>query len=290
MTDSQTPVDPAIDAAVRARLAPGENDPQARLALRREYYTRHGFGQGFGYGSSELEFLEWEVERGVLNPMTTSAPGSPWWRAVNMGLMYDAEYAAALFEANDQSAQTGAIGYWLGYLRQPSSATWYGAHNSSIARGYLANTALALNENKPEQIFINIVLYRVLFAQAMVEGQTTGPMGGILDNNSRLNKLQKIMSDPRLPSVAVLVRLPSFYPLGYPLTRSAITRILGLEKLHDFSMSVLFDNDVVGPGLQQLYRLASQWLDLPQLQQIVVGETPVYPNQHLVYASTQPGT
>ena len=75
--------------------------------------------------------------------------------------------------------------------------------------------------------------------------------------------------------------------LGYHVEdlRQHITKILGLETLHDFSLSVLFDNRVVGPGLSQLYAMASTWLDLPELQQLVAGETPVYPYQHLVYAS-----
>lgn len=39
--------------------------------------------------------MQWEVRRGVLNPPTAAAPGSPWWRALNDRLLHDGCEAAA---------------------------------------------------------------------------------------------------------------------------------------------------------------------------------------------------
>ena len=56
------------------------DDPQGRLRLREAFYAKYGFGEGAGFGTSELAFLRWEIGRGALNP----GDGSPWWRAVNL--------------------------------------------------------------------------------------------------------------------------------------------------------------------------------------------------------------
>jgi len=261
------------------------DDPQARLALRRAFYQKYGFGSNGGYGASELKFLEWEVARGVLNPLTGPKPGSKWWRSVNADLIADAMTAAKMFEEHtDQSAQ-GAVWCWLEYLRAPSPRTWYRAHNSSIASAYVAHVELARQETRAEQIFVNIVLYRVLYAQAMVEGAAAGIVGDLSRALPDGMRFQEDAADPRSKSVDLVVHLPDFYPRDYPVSRAQITQILGLARLHDFSLNVLFDDQIVSHGLGGLYALASDWLGYPALRQLVTGDTPLYPNQSRVYGT-----
>ena len=55
------------------------DDPEGRYQLRVAFYKKYGFAKdsGAGYGTSELAFLRWEIERGVLNPVAAAQPGSP---------------------------------------------------------------------------------------------------------------------------------------------------------------------------------------------------------------------
>lgn len=87
------------------------DDPAGRLDMRRQFYEAYGFGkiEEYGFGTSELQFLEWEVRRGVLHP----GSGSPWWRAVNADLIRDAARAAALFQAKFDAPGSGAVKCWL---------------------------------------------------------------------------------------------------------------------------------------------------------------------------------
>src|SRR6185295_5463696 len=108
----------------------------------------------------ELDFIKWEIERGVLNPIDSAQPGSQWWRAVNSGLLWHAACAAALHECSPDASIPGPINYWLAYLHGPSPQTWYRAHNASLVDGYLTQPTAARLETDAERTFINMVLYR----------------------------------------------------------------------------------------------------------------------------------
>jgi hypothetical protein len=270
--------DDPLAEQVRARIAPEVETPQGRFALREAFYRKYGFGSDWGYGSSELAFLKWEMDRGVLNPPAATPRGSAWWRAVNLSLIEDAEYAAAFFESGASSALTGSADHWLTYLRTPSAVTWYRAHNASIVSGYLRHADLASAENKAEQIFANIVLYRVLFAQAMVEAGLPEALSGLAERlATKLAALQKAVADPDGHSVDLVVHVPSFYPRAYPLVRKDASAMLGLTEYGGWRPQVLFDKTVGAVGLGSLYELASQWLGMPELLHIVVNHSPIYP-------------
>ena len=89
-------VEPTLDqlrGATRADVDRVWNDPEARYAMRESFYRRWGKSDdgSVGIGRSELDFMRWEIERGVLRG--PSSGGSHWWRKVNGGLLFDARLA-----------------------------------------------------------------------------------------------------------------------------------------------------------------------------------------------------
>lgn len=278
---------------VAERVARVRDDPEGRYQLRVEFYRKYGFARdgGAGYGTSELGFLRWEIERGVLNPLDHHPqPGSPWWRNVNEAFLYGSELAAAIHEGVVAPAgATEPVQFWLDYIRQPSRQSWYRAHNGSIVTAYLDQSRAALAESNPEQRFLNMVLYRVLYAQALVEGEAPGILFWIIrkifGHDALLAKLECLIADPRGPSVDVLVHLPDFYPRHYPLTEKDIEHVF--EQCHSpcQDAEILMDRVLISPSLTKLYRLAGGWLRTPRLTDLVADGRPCYPTQGVVATS-----
>jgi uncharacterized protein YqjF (DUF2071 family) len=269
----------ALRAQARERVDRVANDSEGRYQLRVDFYEQYGFGDlsSAGYGASELAFLRWEIERGVLNPPNQGkARGSPWWRAVNGDLLYLSELGRLVHEAgSDADLDAGALPApsraWVDYIRGPSEQSWYRAHNASIVSGYLRHADLARLENRAERIFLNTVLYRVLYAEAMVEGEDIA-----------FGALGRILADPELPSVETMVSLPDFYPRHYPLRRRDIRRILHEgHSLEEEAVKVL-DDVLITPHLDELYRAAAGWLAFPQLLAWLRDGEPAYPSANLV--------
>ena len=238
------------------------DDPEARYALRVRFYDKYGFG---GYGNSELAFLRWEIERGVLAPAAAAQPGSSWWRAVNASLLYDAELAALLYEANEPIDAPPNSRRWLDYIKDPNEHTWYLAHNGSVASAYLAQIAAARAELDGEQRFMNIVLYRVLYAEAMVAGATF------------LGRLGELIAHPILPAVNLIVDVQDFYPRHYPLTRQDVRHMLGRgDGILDLAVRI-FDDGIIRHEAASVYHHAAQSLGIPELSGLVRDGKPVYP-------------
>jgi hypothetical protein len=72
---------------------------------------------------------------------------------------------------------------------------------------YLKHLELALKEETGERAFVNVVLYRVLFAESMVQRAGIG-----------LGRWSASLATPSGDSVATLVHLPKLYPATYPLS------------------------------------------------------------------------
>src|SRR5688572_2057113 len=126
-----------LEQAANTAVAAVRDDPEARLKMREQFYAKYpGPGKvAPGFGRSELDFMRWEMRRGTLAPHAQG--GSPWWRAVNMRIVYQAELASLIHErAPDISPGMSAVRAWLEYIRAPSPKSWYRAHNSSIVDGY----------------------------------------------------------------------------------------------------------------------------------------------------------
>ena len=270
---------PAVDVSdierdARAIVDRVADDPLGRVQLRRDFYRKFGFAHHldipteFGFGTSEIAFLLWEVERGVLNPVTgTSTPGSTWWRNVNLEFLYYSELAAlAIARGVDPSTLPAPARAWIDYIAKPSPRSWYRAHNTSIVAGYLGRLSDALVESRSEQVFMNVVLYRVLYAQGLVEGIEMGRLG-------------KILADPDLPSVDVMVHLPDFYPRHYPLTPSDVRHVMHRAHSLEELAVILLDDVCIMPQLTPLYIQASKWAGFPDLCTYVIDGEPVYPTR-----------
>jgi hypothetical protein len=243
------------------------DDPEARYQLRVRFYQKYGYALdgSAGYGNSELAFMRWEIDRGVLAPLDAPRPGSRWWREVNSMLLYDAELAALIHESDLEIAAPPGPQRWLDYIETPSEKTWYLAHNGSVVGGYLAEVAAARAELDGERRFMNIVLYRVLYAEAMVSGGTI------------LGLLGRLFANPILPAVNLIVDVRDFYPRDYPLTLDDVRKLSGRgDSLMDLVVRI-FDDGVIVPEATSLYHHAATSLGIPALSSLVVDGRPIYP-------------
>ncbi len=265
-----------LETLARRDVASVADDPAGRLHMREAFYARFGFGAAlvvggqlaaggdsrFGFGRSELDFLRWEMARGVLDPVH----GSPWWRAVNLEFLCASRLAELGHDAGlGPEGAPAAAQAWLHYIAAPSSLSWYRAHNTSIIAGYVARLELAANEPRSEQIFINMVLYRLLYAQGMVEGFAFGRLGTFL-------------ADPELPSVDLLVHLPDFYPRHYPLSTEDMRHVMHRGHSLEEAATRCLDEVLIHPQLTRLYQKAAGWDQTPALPAWVVRGEPVYPS------------
>lgn len=258
-----------IEAEVWKHVESLRNNPQTRLQLTETFYQKYGKGDTshqYGYGESAISFLKWE-QRGVLNSPTFKPPGSGWWSEVNLWLINHSELAGKAYELGIPPTELPIpTQLWISFIKNPSPETWYRAHNSSIIDGYFRYLHLAEKETKPEQIFINMVLYRLLFAQSLVEGDFIFP------------QLAKIIANPRGGAVDFIVHLDGFYPEHYPLTQEEIQDILGrAHNLEEFGVKFL-DDVLVEPELTGLYAKAAVWNLQPDLIKLIVNHKPAYPD------------
>ncbi len=254
-----------VEAEVHALVEAVRDSPQGRLAMREAFYRIYGDAQGWpeGYGTSELDFLSWEVSRGVLDP----GSGSPWWSNVNLDFIYFSQLAGRLQELGLDSPDLPVpVQHWLEYFRKPSAISWYRAHNGSIVQSYLDYADLAARESAPEQAFLNIVLYRLLFAEALTEGH-----GDIVA------EILRFLANPLSPSVDILIHVPDFYPDHYPLTESEIRDVMHRSLTLEGLAADFLDLVIIHPQLTHLYRESARWLRQPALESLVKDGQPVYP-------------
>ncbi len=251
------------------RIVLGVSDnPQGRYQLRYEFYQKYGdpFVKGKeGLGNSELAFIEWEIKRGTLNPINDSHPGSPWWREVNSHFLYVATLAQLIKESGETFQELPVpVNFWLEYIDTPNECSWYRAHNSSIIAGYEVADSLAYKESIYEQYFMNIVLYRLLFAQSMVEGVSFGFLG-------------KIFANPRGCAVAIITGVKAFYPDHYPMSKEDIKYVTHRARNLMGFIEDIFDKLLILPHLTKLYTEAAKWNDSPIVMQFVKNNQPIYP-------------
>lgn len=245
------------------------NNPLGRYDLRYAFYQKYGdpFEKGKeGLGNSELAFIEWEMKRGTLNPLDDSKqPGSPWWREVNSYFCYLGTLAQLINESGDTFENLLVpVQHWLDYIKKPNECTWYRAHNSSIIAGYEEAERLAFRESVYEQYFMNIVLYRLLYAQSMVEGVSFGILG-------------KIFGNPRGFAVSIITNIESFYPSNYPLSKEDIAYVTHHAHNLEGILEDIFDKIFILPHLDKLYKEAAQWNRSPVVLKYVKNGKPLYP-------------
>jgi hypothetical protein len=266
-----------LAAQARSEVQRVAGDPEGRLRMRQDFYREYGHataliergeleasadGAHYGYGRSELDFMVWEIRRGVLDPVG----GSPWWSAVNLSFLFFGRLAALGHEAAlEHDGAPPAVRAWLTYITSPDGLSWYRAHNTSIVTGYLEHAELAGHEARAEQVFLNSVLYRLLFAQGMVEGVEFELLG-------------RFLADPRLPSVDLLVHLPDFYPDHYPLDHSDARHVMHIGHSLEEAAVRCLDLVLIHPQLVRLYGRAAHWNGTPFVNDWITRGEPCYPH------------
>lgn len=274
-----------------------ENKPMQRLEVRQAFYKNHGtttLFDPYNFGDSEIAFLKWEIKRGVFNPLNDpKQAGSLWWRNVNLRFIYFSELAGKIFDEKlSQPDLPIPVQVWLDYLNFQTPENWYKAHNTTILEAFNHCLDEARNENEIEQKFLNIILYRLLFAQAMVEDVTIfGEIGAFL-------------ADPKGFSVKLITSLPDFYPTNYPLTQEDLAKIEGNDltakevfvdiikdwrekpnvleiikdgfQLEDFGVKIL-DDWIIKPHIVKMYAAASTYDQATFLPSYLENNEPCYP-------------
>ena len=239
----------------------------ARLELlRRLYDVPAAVDRGYlPYRRAASAFMGWQLRRGLLNPLSGSAPGSPWWRAVNDSLLRDTCEASALAFGRPGEPRSAGAAATLEFIQQPTARTWYRAHNLTIASGYLDHEDLARAEDRVERFFLNLVLVRVLYAHAMV-AEPRLALGW-------LAPLGRLLGDPRLGMTGIFLSLSRVLPDDYPLGDDLDSYVSA-----ENSVGHLLDVGVIVPRLGPLYKWSATELGLPALTDLLAqpGSTPAY--------------
>jgi hypothetical protein len=241
------------------------DDPAARVALVMRTY-RGPTGEAprhLPFRRAALSFMRWQVDRGVLAPLTSRHPGSPWWREVNERLVRDGCEAVARAGGLGGDASSPTIELWMAFIADPSARNWYRAHNASIVAAYLAASELASAESQPERFFLNVALLRVLYAHALVAAPRL--------SLGRVGALGRLLGDPRLGMAGAFLSLGRVLPDHYPLERD-LKAYLGDEH----SLGRMLDYHLIGTRLQRLYEWSAQELNQPGLRGLIRDGSPTY--------------
>src|SRR6185312_558893 len=212
MPPEETAFEPGVNeyrnavAWADAQIAAARDDPAARLALMDRLFhgTTGRARRHLPFRRAALSFMRWQAQRGVLNPLGASPPGSVWWRSMNERLLRDGCEAVGLLGGLAGEPSSQAVRLWLGFSESPTGRNWYRAHNASIVGGYLEHCQLAEAENAPERFFMNVALARVLYAHALV-GAPRLALGPLAPPG-------RALGDPRLGLAGVFLSLRRVLP------------------------------------------------------------------------------
>ena len=254
----------ALDSA-EAQVAAVRDDPAARLALLAQTYhgpTGHA-PRHLPFRRAALSFMRWQADRGVLDPLDASPPGSVWWRAVNERLLRDGCEAVVLAGGPAGQPSSRPVRLWLEFVADPTGRNWYRAHNASIVGAYLEHRDLVGAESLPERFFMNVALLRVLYAHSLV--------GAPLLALGRLAPLGRLLGDPRLGMAGVFLSLRRVLPNRYPLELDVGRYIADEQRL-----GRLLDYAVIVPRLQRLYEWSAAELGEPRLLGLIRDGSQIY--------------
>ena len=210
-----------------------------------------------------LSFMRWQWQRGLLNPLDGSPPGSVWWRAVNERLLRDGCETVALLGGLDGRPSSHAVSLWLEFGAKPMGRYWYRAHNASIVAAYLEHRDLAEEESTPERFFMNVALARVLYAH-LLAGSPRLALGPFAP-------LGRLLGDPRLGMAGAFLSLRRVLPNRYPLDHD-VERYIADEQ----RVGRVLDYAVIAPRLPLLYEWSAAELSEPRLLDLVREGSPVY--------------
>ncbi len=252
-------------AWAEAQVAAARDDPAERLALlARTYHGPTGRApRHLPFRRAALSFMRWQADRGLLNPLDASPPGSVWWRAVNERLLRDGCESVALAGemAGEPSSQAVRLG--LQFIARPTGRNWYRAHNASIVGAYLEHRGLAEAESAVERFFMNVALLRVLYAHAL----NAAPSLAL----GRFALLGRLLGDPRLGMAGAFLSLGRVLPERYPLAQD-VERYIAAEH----RLGRMLDYAVIVPRLQRVYEWSAEELGQPRLLELVRNGNPIY--------------
>ena len=251
--------------AAEEQVAAVRDDPSARLALIvRTYHGPTGRApRHLPFRRAALSFMRWQARRGLLNPLDSSPPGSPWWRTMNERLLRDGCESVALAGDLAGVPSSRAVELWLDFIADPTAVRWYRAHNASIVSAYLENRELAETESAPERFFMNVALVRCLYAHSLVAAPRLA-LG-------RFAPLARVLGDPRLGMTGAFLSLRRVLPNRYPLTED-VDRYIAQEQ----RLGRLLDYAVILPRLQRIYEWSASELGEPRLLELVRDGSPIY--------------
>jgi hypothetical protein len=252
-------------AWAEAQVATVRDDPAARLALLvRTYHGPTGRApRHLPFRRAALSFMRWQADRGLLNPLDASPPGSVWWRAVNERLLRDGCESVALSGHLGGEPSSPAVRLWLQFIARPIGRNWYLAHNASIVGAYLGYRELAEAEIAAERFFMNVALARVLYAHAL----NAAPRLAL----GRFALLGRLLGDPRLGMAGAFLSLGRVLPDRYPLPQD-VQRYIAAEH----RLGRMLDYAVIVPRLQRLYEWSAAELGEPRLLELVRDGNPIY--------------
>ena len=265
-----------------AMVAAVRDDPPRRLELAAKFYDRRvGRSSIRSFRRAELAFMRWQIQRGVLEGPSGDRPGSPWWRAVNEGLLRDTWQAELMMGGMPGEVGRPSVACWIQFLRRPSAEAWYRAHNASIVAGYLAHRDLAKQEHELERFFMDVALIRVLYAHSLL----TNPRLAL----GRLAPAGRLLGDPRWRGADAFLSLHRILPDRYPLDGFTVDEILEAENY----LGRLIDYAVILPRAESLYTHAAAELNEPQVLELLRDGSPVYAwpyeERHVWTTSRTPG-
>jgi hypothetical protein len=248
-----------------AQVAAVRYAPAARLALMARLF-RGPTGRAprhLPFRRAALSFMRWQAQRGVLNPLDASPPGSVWWRAMNERLLRDGCEAVGLLGGLAGEPSSQAVRLWLKFSASPTGRNWYRAHNASIVGAYLEHRKLAEAESSAERFFMNVALARVLYAHAL----NAAPRLAL----GRCALLGRLLGDPRLGMAGAFLSLGRVLPDRYPLVQD-VQRYVAAEH----RLGRMLDYAVIVPRLQRMYEWSAQELGEPRLLELVRDGNPIY--------------
>ena len=256
--------DPAATVAAQ-RVAEVRDRPEARRALLESSYEPRPGGPPLHlrYRRAALAFMDWQLERGLLNPLNDARPGSPWWRTVNERLLRDTYEARARVLGHPGPGSSPSVEPSVRFAVHPSSRAWYLAHNATIVSAYLDHRELAERENRIERFFINLVLVRLLYAHALV----AAPRLAL----SWLAPAAPWLGDPRRAMTGAFLSISRVLPNVYPLKGALDDYIAG-----EHTVGRVLDVGVIVPRLVELYRWSADELGIPEVCDLVIDATPAY--------------
>jgi len=258
--------DVGASAFAHAQVAAVRDDPALRVALMARLF--HGptgrAPRHVPFRLAALSFMRWQAQRGVLNAIDATPPGSVWWRAMNERLLRDGCEAVGLLRGLAGEPSSHSVRLWLEFSATPTGRHWYRAHNASIVGGYLEHEGLAGTENAAERFFMNVAMARVLFAHALVARPRLA-LG-------RVRAVSPVLGDPRWRGADLFLSLHNILPDRYPLEGLTLTEILALENY----AGRLIDYGVIVPRVQALYAFAAADLDEPRLLDLIRDGLPAY--------------